>query len=636
MMSVFSTSMHASRTEFSRSSRTRRQKSLRAIFRERFLWLGVLASAMLGVLVLNLTSLQLGQSHLFIQGLDLSPQQGITPVRMTRRGKLLDRQGTILALDTVSYILYAHPHHFHDFKPQQIAMALAPLLGESEAVLTQRLSGSDPTLVVAKDVPPHVMDKLNKGLKVQVLNEETETWENVTKSPLELGLDPQHLPDRKYPHGDLACHVLGYVNEAAEIESGVEATLKPLLDVQAHGQQDLLSHLLHPNLANQQGKTLVLDAQSHPLWGSFDALKRYMLPPNEYDVTLTLDTYLQFLAESKLKEGLAKHKATHGAVVMMEPHSGELLAFAAFPNFSPEHYRQYPASSLKNWALSDIYPPGSTMKILTVALGLETGVIQEDSKLLDTGAKTIGGWRIQNYDYHKRPHPGWIDLVYLLHHSSNIGSADIALRIPPKTYYQKLQALGFGGRTGIEVLGESAGLLPSVEEGWDISRRATMGYGYGLSATPLQMVAAVNALANGGVWVPPHVVKSRSLKQLKPHRVFTPETAAAMTRLLTKSISENKDTPANIQTIPVAGKTGTSRKPLPQGGYSSTNLYTSFIGYWPANNPMVTIAVVVDAPSASAWGSTVAAPIFRDITMEAYHYLKQNPQVLRSAKKIEL
>jgi cell division protein FtsI (penicillin-binding protein 3) len=614
--------------------RIRQRVRPEATFKNRFLWLGFLGLGMVSVLLLNLTSLQLGQRHLFIQGLDLSPQTGVSPVRITRRGKLLDRQGTILALDTVSYILYAHPQHFHDFQPREIAAALAPILKESEAVLTERLSGKDPTLVVAKDVPPAMMDTLNKGLKIRVLNPETNVLEEVTKSPLELGLDPQHLPDRKYPHGELACHMLGYVNEAAEIESGVEATLKPLLDVQAHGQKDLLSELLHPSQTTHPKDALLLDAQSHPLWGSLDAIKRYMLPPTEYDVTLTLDSYLQFLAESKLKQGLEQHKATHGAVVMMEPRSGEILAFAAFPNFSPENYRSYPETALKNWALSDIYPPGSTMKILTVALGLETGVIQENSKILDTGAKTIGGWRIQNYDYHKRPHPGWIDLVYLLHHSSNIGSADIALRIPPPMYHEKLQNLGFGSRTGIEVLGESAGLLPDVTQGWDVSRRATMGYGYGLSATPLQMVAAVNVLANNGVWVPPHVVKSRSLKQLKSRRVFKPETVAAMTRLLTKSIRENKDTPANIASIPVAGKTGTSRKPLPQGGYSATSLYTSFIGYWPADNPQITIAVVVDTPSGSAWGSTVAAPIFRDITLEAYQYLKQNPQVLSSAKKL--
>ena len=260
------------------------------------------------------------------------------------------------------------------------------------------------------------------------------------------------------------------------------------------------------------------------------------------------------------------------------------------------------------------------MKILTVALGLETGVIDRNSRILDTGRMRVGGWPIQNYDYYRHPNPGLIDLKYLFVHSSNIASAKIAMDIKAETYHRMLKTLGMGQRTGIDIPGESSGLFRG-DPNWDISTHASLGYGYGLGATPIQMAAAVGSIANQGQWVQPHVIKQTG-KPLAKRQVLSPKTCKVLTDILVESIQQSPRNPANVPGLDVAGKTGTSKKPKADGPGYSKDLYTSFAGYFPAQNPEVLVMVVVDSPKIpQAWGSTVAAPIFREIAEETIHYL---------------
>jgi len=278
--------------------------------------------------------------------------------------------------------------------------------------------------------------------------------------------------------------------------------------------------------------------------------------------------------------------------------------------------------------MTDVYPPGSTFKILTVACGLESGVINEDSRIQDTGRMKIGGWTITNYDYAKRGAPGMIDLVYLLMHSSNIGSAKISMMIPQKTHASLLRAFGIGQKTGIDLPGESAGIFDDRSH-WGPSTHASLGYGYGLASTPLQMASAVAAIANSGVWTTPHVLRSE--KNVLRRRVLSPQTAAVTTRLLAQSINDNKTASVRLEGISVAGKTGTSRKPSANGRGYSNELYTSFIGYFPAERPQVLVAVVIDSPHmAESWGSTVAGPIFKAIATETVSYLGLKPVTIAS------
>ena len=298
----------------------------------------------------------------------------------------------------------------------------------------------------------------------------------------------------------------------------------------------------------------------------------------------------------------------------MDTRNGEILAYASQPSFDPNNYWKFPQANMKNWSLTDIYPPGSTFKIITVATAMELGQINEFSKIPDTGRMVIDRFPIENYDYKKNPNPGNISLEYLFEHSSNVGSANIALMLEPQEYYSKLRDFGFGQKTGIDLTAESIGLLPKPKS-WYKSRRSSMGYGYGASVTAIQMIAAVSAIANNGLWITPHVMKysdEEKLLNLTSRQVISEENAKAVTRLLAKSI-QNGNTVLNLKNYTVAAKTGTSRKQVSSG----KEVYTSAIGYFPASSPRIAIYVVIDSPQTGAdWGSTIAAPLFKDIAEE--------------------
>jgi cell division protein FtsI/penicillin-binding protein 2 len=242
---------------------------------------------------------------------------------------------------------------------------------------------------------------------------------------------------------------------------------------------------------------------------------------------------------------------------------------------------------------------------------------------------TIGGWNIQNYDYGKHGAPGMIDLVYLFQHSSNIASAKISMMIPPKKHRELLMAFGIGSKTGIDLPGESRGIMRPLED-WDPTTHATIGFGYGLASTPIQMAAAISAIANKGVWTTPHLIKGQ--KNVVQRRVISEKTAKQVTDILATSIDTAKNSTVRLDGFRVAGKTGTSRKPRENGrGYDSA-LFTSFVGYFPAEDPRLLMMVVVDSPGiGEAWGSTVAGPIFSAIAHESISYLGLKPAKITTA-----
>ncbi|MGE0201052.1 MAG: peptidoglycan D,D-transpeptidase FtsI family protein [Candidatus Melainabacteria bacterium] len=533
------------------------------------------------------------------------------------RGRILDRNGITLAQDTFVYDVYAHPRYFFGMPRQNIARTLAPVLGKPVAEVSRKLAEPFTTIALAKNVKKDLVDRIQSA-RIVVPAKDQKTGEPlrdddgrvIYKKVKVPGLDFSKKPVRNYPQGGLAAHVLGYINDEARISYGVEYSARHALK-----QVSLDRNLL----LTGRGDYIHFDQESPESLVSI---------PQAKNVTLTLDSKLQYIAERELAEGLKRTQAKRGTVLMMDPRNGEILAFASLPAYLPDQFYKASAEELKNWAMTDVYPPGSTFKILTVACGLESGVIREDSKIQDTGRMKIGGWTITNYDYNKRGAPGMIDLVYLLMHSSNIGSAKISMMIPQKTHARLLRAFGIGHKTGIDLPGESAGIFDD-RSSWGASTHASLGYGYGLASTPLQMAAAVAAIANGGVWNTPHVLRTE--KHLVHRRVLSPETAATTTRLLAESINNNKTASVRLEGINVAGKTGTSRKPSASGRGYSNELYTSFIGYFPAERPEVLVAVVIDSPHmAESWGSTVAGPIFRAIATETVSYLGLKPVTIAS------
>ncbi len=505
------------------------------------------------------------------------------------RGQITDRNGLRLAVDQTSYNIYAHREYF-DHTPEELAELLAPLL---------------------KTDAKSIINQIKKGAVVSLIKKDTdrETAEKIRKLGLrEISLDKKN--ERVYPQDDLAAHVIGYYNPDADTASGVELTAK-----------DKLSHINNGTAIQRTPRgDVIYDAETDPVLAT--------TPQMGETVVLTINSSIQHICETELKKIIKEKQALRGTVIVMNPKNGEILGYAVYPGYNPNNYKKTAAVTLKNWTLSDVYPPGSTFKTLTVAAGIESGKINANSKVLDTGKMKLGNWEVQNYDYAKRPNPGMISLVYLFEHSSNVGSANIALMMAPGEFYNILSKLGIGKKTGIDLNGESSGLLPKPFK-WDKSRQASMGYGYGASVTSMQMVSAVSALANNGLRITPHVIKysqEEEVQKIRKIRALQPQTAQSVTALLAQSIANTKS-PVNLDKYYVAAKTGTSRKPLENGKGYSNSLIGSVIGYFPATNPQVLIYVVVDSASAGGpvWGNTVAAPVFREVALQCARILNIPP-----------
>jgi cell division protein FtsI (penicillin-binding protein 3) len=540
------------------------------------------------ILVLQLIRLQVFDSG----NLREKAKQMRQPLRsFAFRGEITDRNGIRLASDTTLYDIYAHPKYYNE-TPDKMADLLSPILKKPRDVMFEKLNKLDvSTITLVKNIDRDTIAKIKK---------------------LELrGLDLVKKSERVYPQATLASHILGYVNPSANLFAGVEKT----------GSKDLESL---PNIQPIQydGKgDVIYDFDTDPTYAA--------MPPTGKKLVLTIDASIQHVAETELAKMIAKTKAERGTVIVMNPKNGEIYGFAVLPSYNPNQYNKAKQSVIKNWVLSDVYPPGSTFKILTIASALETGAITANERIQDTGQIKIGEWTITNYDYAKKGAPGLIDLNYLFVHSSNVGSLKVALKMPSTDHYNMLRSFGIGSKTGIDLPGESAGIIPPPNE-WDKVKHATIGFGYSIASTPLQIASAVAAIANNGVWVTPHVIKysqEEAATRIKTRQVLSSQTAATMASLLANSIQKSDSVAGKIPNYRVAGKTGTSRKPNPKGsGYLLGQVFTSFAGYFPAYDPQVLIMVVVDNPKGvEIWGSTVAGPIFNSVATETARILNIKP-----------
>ena len=504
------------------------------------------------------------------------------------RGDIYDRNGIKLAGDTIFYDVFARrADYIHT--PEELAKILAPILKESQHTLSEKLKRKDP------------MISLKKGVDKQ-------TYSQISRLKLrEIPMDPKNI--RVYPQGPLAAHVLGYYNADADVSAGVEYTARHRLEQIDH----------KVNVEKTPKGNIIYGINTNPL----EALQTQ----KGNSVTLTIDTAIQHICEKELYKAIAKHEALRGAVIVMNPKNGEILAYAVYPYFDPNKFKEATYLQTKNWTLTDVYPPGSTFKAITVASALETGKINRYTKVNDTGIIKVGWWSIKNYDYHKHPNPGLIDLVYLFEHSSNVGSVLVAQKMSSTEFHGMLKKFGFGEKTGIDLPGESVGLLKAPNK-WDTSDHATMSYGYGTSVTAIQMVSAMSALANGGVRVTPHVIKyspEEAEYKLRKTQVMSPENAKIVTELLTASVNRGH-TLLREGNYNIAAKTGTSIKPKENGSGYTNKLYTSAIGFLPSSDPQVLIYVIVDsAQGYEIWGNTVAVPIFREIANQVTRIMNLTP-----------
>ncbi len=511
------------------------------------------------------------------------------------RGDIYDRHGIKLATDRIYYNIYARPVDYSKKEtPEKIAKLFAPVLGIPETELRAKLANKKiPVIAVKKDVDRDSAKKIMSIIS-----------ENGFRS---ISLDKKNT--REYPQGVFASHVLGFYNFDADVSNGVELTAK-----------DKLEHVVRATRyqRTRDGK-IIYNFSTDPVAPTVN--------PKGQDVVLTIDAAIQHVCEKELHKMIAEKDALRGSVIVMNPRNGEILAYAVYPTYDPNKFQKASNTEIKNWTLTDVYPPGSTFKTITVTSAMELGKINENSIIEDSGRMKFGPYTIENYDYREKGAPGKINLVYLFEHSSNIGSVNVGYLMTHKEFYDMLRKFGFGEKSGIDLPGESSGLLASPRF-WDKGLHMTMSYGYGTSVSIMQMVSAVSALANDGVRVTPHIIKyspEEEAEKIKRIPTISPQTARTITKLLAISVNNGKSN-IKLDKYNVAAKTGTSRKPAENGSGYSGAMYTSTIGYLPASDPKVLIYVVVDsAKKGPVWGNTVAGPIFHEVAEQTARILDLKP-----------
>jgi cell division protein FtsI (penicillin-binding protein 3) len=514
-----------------------------------------------------------------------------------KRGAIYDRNMQPMAMSVPVQSAFASPSEVKD--KALAARLLSGVLGMPAEELREKLDSGNTFVWIMRKLPPakaEAIDSLNlKGIYLLGENK------------------------RYYPKRDLGAHVLGFVDLDEKGLGGIEHE--------------------YDNLIRSKGEKIVVMA---------DALQR-RFDGNEaqgdqgVNVVLTLDEKIQYIAERELAAAIEKSRAPAGTVIVQDPNSGAILAMANWPKFNPNAAVDAPAETRMNRAISAIYEPGSTFKLVTLAAAFDQSLIRADEEFdCENGAVTVAGHLIHD---HKKY--GVLTVANILANSSDVGAIKVALRLGSPKFYDYIRAFGFGSPTGIDLPGESRGLLMRLEH-WGSYSIASVSMGQEVGVTPLQMITAVSAVANGGLLYKPHVVQEMrrgghvlSLEGpsslTEPKRAIRPETAATLRSLMEGVILHGTGRAARLDGWTAAGKTGTAQKIDPATGrYSRTNVIASFTGFAPVNNPVVTILVSIDSPAGHPHdGATVAAPVFKRIVEQLLPYLDVPRDVPLSPKLVQ-
>jgi cell division protein FtsI (penicillin-binding protein 3) len=503
----------------------------------------------------------------------------ITP----KRGAIYDRNMHPLAMSVPVQSAFAVPVEVKD--RALAARLLSDILGMPADEIREKLDSGSTFVWIKRKLAPakaEAVESLNlKGIYLQEENQ------------------------RYYPKRDLGAHVLGFVDVDEKGLGGIE-----------HEYDDLI---------RGKGEKIVVMADARQRWFDGSEAQR----DQGLSVVLTLDEKIQYIAERELAAAIAKTHAPAGTVIVQDPNSGAILAMANWPRFNPNAAVDVPAEARMNRAISAIYEPGSTFKLVTLAAAFDQNLIRADEVFnCENGAVTVAGHLIHD---HKKY--GMLTVADILANSSDVGAIKIALRLGSPKFYDYIRAFGFGSPTGVDLPGESRGLLRRLQH-WGSYSIASVSMGQEVGVTPLQMITAVSAVANGGLLYRPHVLEQmRRGDQVvllespstitEPRQIVRPQTAATLRRLMEGVILHGTGKVARLDGWTAGGKTGTAQKIDPATGrYSRTNVIASFTGFAPINNPAVTILVSIDSPAGYPHdGATVAAPVFKRIAEQVLPYL---------------
>jgi cell division protein FtsI (penicillin-binding protein 3) len=510
-----------------------------------------------------------------------SSQQSETVTIPAGRGTIVDRMGVQLAIAGDAITVYANPRQVTS--PRQVALAAAKTLG-----------------VDADALYPQLLDR-SKGFVYVMRKADAERAKALEKRNL-AGVGFLREERRVYPQGNVAAHVLGYAGTDNRGLAGLELQLEHVL-----GGED-------------GTETFVKD----PFGRVLNTVRSKPERPGR-DVFLTIDHTIQANAESVLGSVVSQWGAARATAVVLDAQSGGILAMAVAPGFDANAHARTPVDRHRNVAVTDTFEPGSTFKLVTVAAALSEGLVNESSPFtlpyeIEVADRTV-------HDAEPRG-TETMTVGQILARSSNVGAITLAQLLGPQRLGRWIDRFGFGKRTGIDFPGETPGIVLPVER-WSGSTIGNVPIGQGIGVTAVQMAAAYAAVANGGMWIAPHLVDHVSGGgRAKPERrrVLSAPVADQVLRILENVVLEGTGTLAAVPGYTIAGKTGTAAKPDPvNGGYSETNYVASFIGIVPASRPRFVILVSVDEPRGAIWGGTVAAPAFKRIADFVLQYMEVPP-----------
>lgn len=498
----------------------------------------------------------------FLQAQGESRYSRVIPVPATR-GRITDRHGDVMAVSSPVRSVWAIPGDASLGPPQ--VRQLAQLLDMDVQDLNTRLDSERGFVYLRRQVPPERAKRIAE-LRLPGIHQDQEYR-------------------RFYPGGDVTAHVLGFTSVEDRGQEGVELAFDA-------------------ELKGSPGSRRVLRDRRGQIIEDVESIR---LPRDGQDIALSIDNKVQFLAYAALREAMAAHRAKAGSVVVLDARSGEILALVNAPTFNPNNRRSLSGAQLRNRALTDVFEPGSSIKPFIVALALEHGLARRES-VIDTGNGRMNIGRATISDVRRY---GEMTLDQVVMKSSNVGTVKLAMQFQPEEMWDLFSTLGFGAPMQLGFPGEASGLLRAARS-WRPIEQATMSYGHGMSSTLMHVARAYLAFARDGDLVP------LSLLRVDEHppsstRVFSPETARDMREILElATTADGTGSRARVPGYRVAGKTGTAHKL--EGGRYTDKYVSSFVGFAPASNPRIVVAVMIDEPSAGQhFGGAVAAPVFARI-----------------------
>jgi cell division protein FtsI (penicillin-binding protein 3) len=525
-----------------------------------FAWAGLIASKLVTLQVIRAEELGERANRQYQQRIVLTP----------KRGTVFDRNGRILAINVDRQSIYAVGDEVDD--PAAAARTLAPLLDRRAAELERILSRRKGFVWLKRKADPPLAREIRA-----------------------LGLGGIHFvteSKRVYPSGRLAGHVLGF----AGIDNDGLAGLEYQYDSYLRGRPGLMVG--------------IRGAKRGYIFSAGKVLKK---PTGGLDLSLTIDSAAQFIVEEELRSAVRESGARSGTVVVIDHFSGEILAMANYPDFDPNDYASADPFARKNRAVVDAYEPGSTFKIITATAALEHNLVKMDD-IIDCGNGFIPiGSRIIR-DHHSYDQLSFRDVIGK---SSNVGAIRVGLRVGEQGMFQKASEFGFGAPTGIDLPAENPGLLRPVDK-WTTGSIGSISIGQEVSGNPVHILLMAAAVANGGYWVKPYVVDRVTdadgrvvyEAEAERRRIIDDRTLARLRELTRRVVVDGTGTQAEIEAVPVAGKTGTGEISAPRGGYIPGAYLSSFVGYFPFDKPRVTMLCLLDRPKGMYYGGDVAAPLF--------------------------